>query len=136
MSSPAIRSTGAVVAGFVGAVILAVICDLVLRAGAPHAFGSDGFVANPGFQVVVLVYSAVAATFGGWLAGRLAPSRPMRHALILGWISVVLTLLGTAAAWSHAPIWYHAIAILIVLPAAWCGGSIARNQRTAGAANA
>jgi hypothetical protein len=60
--------------------------------------------------------------FGSALAARLAPSRPMRHALALGVTGVGLATLGAVLMWDCGPAWYSLANIAIALPCAWCGG--------------
>ena len=67
---------------------------------------------------------------GCWLAARLAPDRPMWHALALGWLGVVLSTFGTVATWNLGPAfgpkWYPIALVLTALPSAWVGGKLRR----------
>lgn len=49
----------------------------------------------------------------------------MKHALILGSIGFVLTIVGLIAMWDIPPRWYPISLIVLTLPAAWVGGKIA-----------
>jgi len=73
------------------------------------------------------------------LTARLAPSRPMLHAMILGGIGVVLSILGAVAMWDPAFAWYPIALAASALPSAWLGArlvtfsapsSTARSKRT------
>jgi hypothetical protein len=75
-------------------------------------------------QLYVLAY----AVFGCWLAARLAPNRPMRHALILGVLGLAFNIAGTVALWNLMPVWYHILALALVMPASWVGGWIRERQ--------
>ena len=48
-------------------------------------------------------YRIVISVAGAWLTARLAPARPMKHALILGGVGTVLGLVGLAADLEHGP---------------------------------
>jgi len=69
-----------------------------------------------------------------WIAARLAPYAPMRHALALGMIGFVLSLAGAIAALTMAdlgPAWYPIALVVTALPCAWLGGALHRTTRVA-----
>src|SRR5262249_43518138 len=78
--------------------------------------------------VVATAYRIVYSVLGCYLAARLAPSRPMLHALILGAIGVVLSAAGLAATWNKGPEfgprWYPITLVVLALPLAWVGGQL------------
>jgi hypothetical protein len=76
----------------------------------------------------VMLYVAVFAIGGCWLAARLAPSHPMRHALILGALGLIFNIAGTIAMWDTAPAWFHILSLLLVMPYAWIGGRLRERQ--------
>lgn len=78
--------------------------------------------------LVIQAYVFVFAVFGCWLVARLAPSHPMRHAMILGLLGLAFNVVGTIALWDQMPAWYHVGALALVLPAAWLGGWIRERQ--------
>lgn len=123
-----LRSVGAVLAGFVTIFLLATGIDLGLRAALPAMYGPGGRVDDVGLLVLTLAYVFTVATFGCWLTARLAPSRPMRHAMLLGVLGLAFNVAGTMVQWDTAPAWYHVVALLLVLPAAWLGGMIRERQ--------
>jgi hypothetical protein len=53
----------------------------------------------------------------------------MQHALILGALGLVFNIIGSVKMWDTAPAWYHIVAILLVMPAAWLGGRIREKQQ-------
>ncbi len=71
-------------------------------------------------------YRIVFGVLGGYVAARLAPDRPVRHAVILGFVGVVLSLAGAAATWNQGPgfgpKWYPLSLVAIALPSTWAGG--------------
>ncbi|MDF1502896.1 hypothetical protein [Roseisolibacter sp. H3M3-2] len=129
-----LRSIVAVVVGFMVIGALAFGTDAVLKSTIPQSFGPDGAVSDVGLLLVMQLYVFAYATFGCWLTARLAPSRPMRHALVLGVLGLAFNVAGTVAMWHTAPAWYHVLALALVMPAAWLGGWIRERQLAGGGA--
>jgi Co/Zn/Cd efflux system component len=81
--------------------------------------------------VAQLLYVGVFAVFGCWLAGRLAPGRPMAHALGVGVLGMILNV---ASAWTMRdghPAWYLAVGVATTMLWAWIGGRLARGAGAA-----
>src|SRR5262249_28388408 len=76
--------------------------------------------------VLATSYRIVISIAGAWLTGRLAPARPMRHALILGVVGVALGIVGIVVTWNLAlgPRWYPIALALLAVPQCWIGGRI------------
>jgi hypothetical protein len=124
------RSIGAVLAGLVAIVFTHLGTDAVM-----HATG----VFPPWFQPMsdglwwlALGYRTVYSIAGGYLTARLAPARPLRHALALGGIGLVLSIVGVAANWNagpeFGPKWYGVALVITALPCAWLGGKLRERQ--------
>ena len=79
-----------------------------------------------GQNLLALSYRVVYAVLGSYIAARLAPRNPMRHAMILGAIGLVLSTLGAVGgiAADLGPIWFPIALVLTTLPCAWLGGFI------------
>ena len=122
-----VRSIVAVVVGFLVIGALSVGTDYALRAAVPSWFPTDR-MDDPALLALTLAYVFVFAVFGCWLTARLAPDRPLLHALVLGALGLVLNVVGTAQRWDDAPAWYHVVALLLVMPAAWLGGVLRERQ--------
>ena len=77
-------------------------------------------------------YRAVYNVIGCYLAALLASARPMRHAMLLGWVGVFVALLGAVATWNHEPSlgphWYSVALVVIALSCAWAGGKLRELQ--------
>ena len=117
-----LRSIGAMFAGLVAIFVLSLSTDEVLHlSGVFPAWGQP--MSDAAF-LLATVYRTVYAVAGCYLAARLAPSRPMRHALILGVVGVVLSTLGAVGTWNRGlgPHWYPLALIATALPCAWVGG--------------
>lgn len=122
------RSILAVLAGFVLIFALATGTNLLLAAVAPDTFPGSGIVTDNVALVLTLVYVAVYAIGGCYLTARLAPSHPMRHALILGALGLAFNVMGVVATWGQVPAWYSLIGLVLTMPYAWIGGRIRENQ--------
>ena len=70
-------------------------------------------------------YRLVISVFGCWVAARLAPDAPMKHALALGFLGLVASSAGAFAMWKAGPPWYSLGLIAISLPCGWLGGKLA-----------
>jgi hypothetical protein len=120
------KSVLAVVAGLVVTIVLSTGIDLlVVYTGIFPGKSADNTDAH---WAIITAYRAVIAIFGCWVTARLAPSRPMMHALIAGGIGMALAVLGTIFAWDKGPEfgphWYAIAVALTALPCAWIGGKL------------
>ena len=123
-SAPTVlRSIGAVLAGLVANVVLALGADELMRALGVFPPG-DQLMEGDGLFAIAFGYRGLFAILGGYLAARLAPDAPVRHALILGALGVVLAGLGVAAAvmMDIRPLWYPIALFAAALPLSWLGG--------------
>jgi hypothetical protein len=79
-------------------------------------------------NLLALAYRCVYAVLGSYIAARFAPHRPMRHALALGAIGLVLSLAGAIASipLNLGPSWYPIALVVTALPCAWLGGALHR----------
>ena len=126
------RSIGAVVVGFLFIAVLSFGSDILLRVAFPDDIDVAGDIMSVRVLSLSLTSAAVYATVGCYLTARLAPSRPMWHALVLGVLSLVFTLLNTDVLWTLAAMWYKLASLAIVLPCAWAGGWLAERSRIDG----
>ncbi|MGH8622860.1 MAG: hypothetical protein ACRET3_12020, partial [Burkholderiales bacterium] len=115
----------AVLAGLVAVFVLSLGTDQVLHMlGVYPPWGQPMY--DAGLNVLALAYRIVYAVAGSWLAARLAPHGPMRHALALGVVGLVLSLAGAIAAipMDLGPAWYPIALVVTALPCAWLGGAL------------
>jgi hypothetical protein len=122
------RSFWAVVAGFLFIMVLSLGADKIMMSMSPWAFNANGGTTNMAILLLMTVYVAVFAVVGSYLTARLAPSAPMKHALILGVLGLIFSGIGTAKMWDTAPAWFHIINLALVLPYAWYGGRLRENE--------
>jgi hypothetical protein len=116
-------SIGAVVAGLVAIFAVTTATDLVLHAtGVFPALGAPPM--SDALFLLAFAYRFVFDVAGSYLTARLAPHRPIRHAIILGTIGLVLSLAGAIAMWNAGPAWYPLGLAASALPCAWLGGRL------------
>ncbi len=127
------RSIGAVLAGFVVVVVLSLGTDALLRAAS--IFPKLGLSMSDPLFVLATAYRTVYGIVGSYLTARLAPGRPMQHALVGGLVGLVLSVIGVVATWSKTelgPHWYPLALVVTALPCAWAGGRLRVMQLRAG----
>ena len=118
------RSIGALLAGFVVVLVLSLGTDLALHAAG--IFPPLGLRMSDALFMLATAYRTVYAVAGSYVTARLAPDRPMGHALVGGLIGVALSTLGAVLTWNRAlgPHWYPLALIVTAMPTAWVGGKI------------
>jgi hypothetical protein len=118
-----LRRVGAVMAGLVAIFAATSVTDAVM-----HAIGVFPPVGAPPMSSALFLfafaYRFVIDVAGSYLTARLAPDRPMRHALALGAIGLVLSIAGAVAMWDAGPAWYPIVLAASALPCAWLGARL------------
>jgi hypothetical protein len=121
------RSTAAVLLGFFAVVVLSLGTDQVLHVLEVYPpWGQP--MHDPGLILIALAYRTVYAVVGSYIAARFAPYAPMRHAMALGVVGLVLSTAGAIATipMNLGPAWYPIALVLTALPCAWLGGVLYR----------
>ena len=95
------RSIGALLAGFLAVVILSLGTDIVLR--SVGVFPRLGEPMADAFFVLATAYRTVYGVVGSYITARLAPDRPMEHALVGGLVGLVLSTVGAVVTWNRGP---------------------------------
>lgn len=117
-----LRSTGAVLAGLFSIVVTSTVTDAILHAVGiyppPRQRMSDTLF------LLATAYRIAFGVLGCYVTAWLAPARPMKHALVLGAIGVVISTAGAVAMWQYGPAWYALAIIGISLPCAWLGARL------------
>jgi hypothetical protein len=117
----------------VAVVVLSLVTDQVFHSlNVYPAWGEP--MHDHGLNALALSYRVVYGVVGGYIAARLAPRNPMRHALIVGGIGFVVSAVGAATAipMNLGPAWYPITLALTALPCAWFGGVLARRKANLG----
>ena len=124
-SRPTLRSVGAIVAALLANIILSFIVDEIFHLlGVFPPWGEVSYATVP--FALALSYRIVFGVLSGYIAARLAPWAPMRHASILGVVGIALsTAGGIVAIVGHlGPSWYAIALVAVALPCARAGGRI------------
>jgi hypothetical protein len=125
-----LQSVGAVLAGVLVLVLLSIGTDIVLS--ALGVLPTTGKQMSDGLYFLATIYRTVYAIAGGYVAARLAPDKPVRHAMILGAVGLVASTAGAAVTWNReftvGHEWYPIALIVLSLPPAWIGGKIREMQ--------
>jgi len=120
------RSIGALLAGFFTVIILSLGTDLVLH--ALGIFPAWGQLMSDALFLLATVYRTIYSVLGSYIMARLAPDRPMQHALVGGVVGMVLSTIGAVVTWNKGPAfgphWYPLALIATALPTAWLGGKL------------
>jgi hypothetical protein len=123
---PAPRRIGrrilAVVAGLLANAVPATAIDAALHASG--VYPPAGVRMSDALFLLALSYRLVLGVAGSYLTARLAPDRPMQHALALGVVGVFLGTAGTVAFWNAGPAWYPLALVALTMPCAWLGGRL------------
>jgi len=124
------RSVLAVIAGFITVVVLSTATDAVLHALKVYPPPEQG-MHDPALNALALAYRCVITVLGGYVCARLAPSRPLRHAFILGVIGTAIGTAAVVATWNMGlgPRWYPIALAVTGLPLTWLGGYLHRGSK-------
>lgn len=121
-----LRSIGAVLAGMFVGIVLALGTDEVL-----HAVGVFPPWGQPVGDKPLLLATAYRIIYGiasCYIIARLAPDRPMQHALAGGVVGLIVSIVGTVVTWNAGPAfgphWYPLALVVTSLPTAWAGGKL------------
>jgi hypothetical protein len=129
-SSNLLQSVGAVLVGWVTVVVLSLATDHVFQVAKVYpGWGQPVFALK--LNLLALSYRCAYSMLGSYLAAKLAPRHPMRHAMTLGVIGFLLSLLGAVTAIQNhfGPAWYPLTLAATAIPCAWLGGRLARPRR-------
>lgn len=137
MSKNVLKSIGAVLAGFIVGAVLSLATDVVLHAAG--VYPPWGQVVSDPILSLATAYRTVFGVVGAYVTARLAPDRPMLHALVLGALGFVASLLGAVLTWNkgpaYGPHWYPVALVVLALPTAWLGGWFREKQLRARTGN-
>jgi hypothetical protein len=125
------RSILAVGAGFVFIAIGSTLVDIVLH--ATGVYPPWGVPIDDGGALLATAYRLLISIIGAWLTARLAPSAPMKHALVLGVIGSIAGTVALSATWSAglSPRWYPVALAVLAMPQCYVGALLEQRQRNA-----
>ena len=124
------RTAVALIAGLLVGVVLSLGTDQILH--VLKVYPPWGQTMSDGLFLLATAYRIVYTVIGSYVAARLAPDRPMWHAMVLGVVGLVVSLAGAAVTWNTqppvGPHWYALLIAAISIPCAWLGGRIREMQ--------
>ena len=122
------RSMRAIAAGFLAVVILSNGTDVVLRRSG--IFPPLGQPMADGLFVWATIYRTIYGVFASYLTARLAPNRPLWHAMVGAGIGMLLGTAAAIATWNKdlGPHWYPVALVIAGVPCAWIGAKIRELQ--------
>ena len=118
------RSIWAVVAGVLFIIVVTTLVDVALH--ATNVFPPMGQPMDDRHALIALSYRIIIGIAGAWITARLAPQKPMKHAMILGGIGTALGLVGVLGTWNMGlgPRWYAISLAVLAIPQCWLGGKL------------
>jgi hypothetical protein len=117
-----LKSIGAVVGGVLAIIVVTTVIDIGLHVAG--VFPPMNQPINDAQALLATAYRIIISVAGAYLTARLAPNRPLRHAMLLGYVGVVLGLVGAMATWNLGlgPRWYPIALVVLAVPQCWAGG--------------
>jgi len=105
-------------------VVVSTLVDIVLH--ALRVFPPMNQPINDSLALLATSYRVLISIAGAWLTARLAPEKPMKHAMILGILGTFLGLVGVVATWNTGlgPRWYPILLAVLAIPQCWVGGKL------------
>lgn len=119
-----LKGLWAILAGVLIVIVVTTLADILLHvAGVYPPLGQP---LTDALAAVATAYRIPISIGGAFLTARLAPDRPLRHALILGVVGTVLGLIGLVATWNKGlgPHWYPIALAVLAVPQCWIGGKL------------
>jgi len=120
------RSIGAVLAGILAGVIITIATDALMH--VIGVFPPLGQTMSNQLFLLATAYRTVYGVLGSYVIARLAPDRPVQHALVGGVLGLVVSTVGAVVTWNRVPSlgphWYPVALIVTALPCAWLGGKL------------
>ena len=121
------RSTGAVLVGLITILVTHTGTDAILHAAG--VYPKAGVTMSAGLFGLALAYRTVFSVLGAYVTARLAPQRPLKHALVLGGIGSVVSLAGVVANLVYpemGPLWYPLALLTLTLPCCYLGAKLVK----------
>jgi hypothetical protein len=122
------RSLAALLAGMLVGIVLSLGTDIVLHAMGVFPPWGESMAGFEGALLLATVYRTVYGVAASYIIARLAPDRPMQHALVGGIIGLAASTVGAAVTWNKGPAfgphWYPLALIVLAMPQAWVGGKL------------
>jgi len=123
-----LKSIGAVLAGLLFTIIVTTIVDIILHYS--HAYPPMGQAMSNAQAVLASSYRIIITIIAAYLTAKFSPGKPMRDALILGCVGLLLGVVGAVATWNSGlgPRWYAVSLAVLALPECWLGARLYLRQ--------
>ena len=120
-----IKSIVAVFAGFFTIVVFSGGVDALLEAVGFYPPDRKAFTI--GMFSASIFYRILISILGGFVVGKLAPGKPMKHVVVLAIIGTLIGILGVVTGWNLPgyPHWYAISLAALTFPTIWFGGKLA-----------
>jgi hypothetical protein len=129
------RSIAALLGGMLAGIVLSLGTDILLHKIGVFPPWGESMIGYEGPLLLATAYRTVYGVLGSYIAARLAPDRPMLHALVLGALGLAVSIVGAAVTWNKGPAfgphWYPIALIVLAMPTAWVGGKLYELQSRA-----
>lgn len=119
-----LRSIVAVLAGLAAVFILSLGTDVVMHATGIYPPWLQPMAGS--LFVLATAYRLIYGVLGGYITAWLAPDNPVKHAVALGVIGLILSIAGAVSTWNagFGPRWYPLALVVTALPCSWLGGKL------------
>ena len=124
------KSIWSVAAGVLFIIIVTTLVDVLLH--VTKVYPPVDVPLDDQLSALATSYRIVISVAGAWLTARLAPDKPMKHAMILGVVGTILGIVGAVATWNKGmgPRWYPVLLAALAIPQCWLGGWLRVRQLT------
>jgi len=119
-----LRAFLALVAGFATMLVLVLVVSALLRRFTPDWVADEG-KPRPGYTIVSLGYSFLAAAAGGYVTAVVAKANPLIHVLVLGIAVLALSALSALQSKGKEPVGYT-LALVALSPLGVLAGGLVR----------
>ncbi|MGD1070413.1 MAG: hypothetical protein ABSB15_09755 [Bryobacteraceae bacterium] len=124
-----LRTIASVILGYVAIGVLVFGTDQIFAAVVP---GFKSLAILPLYYYAIsLITDSVYSLFGGWLCARLAPARPMLHAITLIVCGEVIGIGTQVMLWNTVPHWFGLSLVVLFAPAVWIGAKLVKSSGAA-----
>src|SRR5258707_903509 len=126
------RSNVAVLAGMVLGIAITLGTDEVLHIIGIFPPWGASMAGYEGALLLATIYRTIYGVAASYVIARLAPDRPMQHALVGGLVGLAVSILGAAVTGKKGPAfgphWYPLTLVVLAMPQAWVGGKLCLMQ--------
>lgn len=119
-----LRAFLTLLAGFATMAILVIFITALLARTVPEWVGTEGRP-RPGYVIVNLGYSFLAAAAGGYVTAWAAVSNPLILVLALGIVVLLMSALSAMQSRGKQPVWYQ-LALVAISPLGVLAGGLVR----------